>query len=141
MTQSTVGFIEQKPGARPSDKLVLVPRSLFQVFHYLSHGVEVPPEHLTPGIARATAEADGRAFDWRQVTGGLFTVRAGRGKKPPAGAAVAVRSRDHWFYIDDTDHATRSPLILMRPARQLDIGAGAAGAKTGGPILTLPVGR
>jgi hypothetical protein len=141
VTRSTVGFIEQTPAARPSDKLVLVPRSLIQVVYYLSHGVEVPPEHLTSGVAKATLEPDGRVFDWQQVTGGLFTVRAACGKKPPTNASVAVRYRGYWFYIDDTDHATKSTFLLLRPSRQLDLGASGSDRRTGGPVLTLPVGR
>ena len=140
--QSTVGFIERKPGAAPSDKLVVVPRALIQVVYYLSHGVEVPAEHLASGVARTTFEPDGRPFDWREVTGGLFTVKAACGKKPPAGAAVAVSYRGYWFYIEDTDHATKSTLVLLRPTRQLDLGAvGSNDKRTAGPMLTLPVGR
>jgi hypothetical protein len=141
VTQSTVGFLEQRPGAPPSDKVALITRSLFQVFHYLAHGVEVPAEHLACGVAKSTREADGRAFDWQQVTGELFTVRACRGKKPPASAAVAVPYRGYWFYIDDTDQATKSTFVLMRPSRQLEIGAPATDKKGNGPVLTLPVGR
>lgn len=140
VTQSTVGFIEQKPDAKPSDKLVLVPRSLIQVVFYLSHGVEVPIEHLASGVAKATAEPDGRAFDWQQVTGGLFTVKAACGKKPPPCATVAVQYRGYWFYIDDTDHPTKYTFILLRPSRQLDLGP-PPGDRRGGPVLTLPVGR
>jgi hypothetical protein len=140
VTQSTVGFVEQRPGAVPADKLVLVTRSLIQVFFYLSHGVEVPPEHLAAGVAKPTLEPGGRVFDWQQVTGGLFTVKSCRGKKPPVGATVAVPYRGYWFYIDDTDHPTKSTFVLMRPARQLDLGPAPADRK-GGPLLTLPVGR
>jgi hypothetical protein len=141
VTQSTVGFIEQRPGAEPSEKLVLVTRSLIQVFYYLSHGVEVPAAHLANGTAKATMESEGQMFDWQQVTGGLFTVKACQGKHPPACAAVAVPYRGYWFYIDDTDHASKSTFILIRSSRQLDLGATSGDRKTAGPVLTLPVGR
>jgi hypothetical protein len=121
--QSTVGFIEEPPGAPPSDKLVLITRSLSQVLFYLSHGVGVPANHLMGGVAGQTLEPDGRAFDRQQVTGGLFVVKARRGNKPPPGAVVAVRYRDHWFYIDDADHDTKSTFVLLVPSRQLDVGA------------------
>jgi hypothetical protein len=139
VTQSTVGFIEQKPDAQPSDKLTLVTRSLIQVLYYTAHGVEVPAEHLG-STAKATLEADGRPFDWQQVTGELFTVKSCWGKRPPACAAVAVRYRGYWFYIDDTDHATKSTFTLLRPSRRLEFGAGGSDRR-GGPVLTLPVGR
>ena len=140
VTQSTVGFINQKPNAQPSDKLELVARSLIQVLFYVSHGVEVPSEHLG-GVAKATLEPDGRPFDWQQVTGGLFTVKSICGKKPPPNAMVAVKYRGYWFYIDDTDHATKSTFTLLRPSRRLDLGAGGGERRGGGPVLTLPVGK
>ena len=91
-------------------------------------------------MARAVLEADGRVFDWQQVTGGLFTVKACRGKKPPACATVAVPYRGYWFYIDDTDHATKNTFVLLRPARQLELGPTPTDRKGAGPVLTLPVG-
>jgi hypothetical protein len=33
-----------------------------------------------------------------------------------------VRYRGYWFYIDDTDHDTKSTFVLMGPSRQLDLG-------------------
>ena len=86
LPNADVGFIEQRPNAPPSEKLVLVARSLIQVFYFLPHGVEVPGEHFASGVAKATLEADGRMFDWHQVTGELFTVKSCRGKNPPASA-------------------------------------------------------
>lgn len=141
VTQSTVGFIQDQPGAKPSDKLQLVTRSLIQVLFYIAHGVEVPAEHLACGLAKPTLEPDGRVFDWQQVTGNLFTVKACQGKRPPACAAVAVQYRDYWFYIDDTDHATKNTFMLMRPSRQLDFSAPPTERRGSAPLLTLPVGR
>ncbi|MBA4064261.1 MAG: hypothetical protein C0501_11205 [Isosphaera sp.] len=141
VTRSAVGFVDPPPGAPPSDRVELVTRSLIQVFFYAAHGVEVPAEHLAAGVAKPTLEPDGRVFDWRAVTGGLFAVKACRGKRPPAGAAVAVRYRGYWFYVDDTDHATKSTFVLLGPSRQLDLGAPAGDRKGGRPVLTLPVGR
>lgn len=142
VTQSTVGFIEKKPDAPPSEKINLVPRSLIQVAYYVSHGVDAPMEHIVSGVAKPTIGPDGRVFDWRQVTDDLFTVKSVCQKKRPACASVAVFHRGYWFYIDDRDHATKSTLNLLRPARRLDLGASGSERRTQqGPALTLPVGR
>jgi hypothetical protein len=141
VARDTVGFIEQRKDAPPSDKLMLVPRSLLQVIYYLSHGVEVPAQHLASGVAKTTLGPDGRPFDWQQVTGGLFTVKASGGKMRPACAALAVKYRGYWFYIDDTDHATKSTFVLLRPSRHLDFGSSFGDKRNGGPVLTLPAGR
>jgi len=141
IVQSTIGFIEQRPDAPPSDKLVFVTRSLIQVFFYLSHGVQIPLEHLASGVARTTLEPDGRFFDWSQVVGGLFEIKSCSSKKPPACAAVAVRYRGYWFYIEDSDHATKATFLLMGPSRELDFGASVRSRDGAKPLLTLPVGR
>src|SRR5262249_43947064 len=54
--------------------LDLETRSLRQVLFFVANGVEVPPEHLISGIAPMTPGADGAAFDWDLVLGGLFKV-------------------------------------------------------------------
>jgi len=142
LIQSTVGYLDRKPGSPPSEKINLVPRSLVQVIFYISHGVEIPIEHLACGLAKPTLEPDGRVFDWQQVMNGLFTVKVACRKKRPARAAVAVFHRGYWFYIEDSDQATKSTFNLLRPARRLDLGSVSGDRRTPpGPVLTLPVGR
>jgi len=55
----------------------------------------------------------------------------------PAHAAVAVRYRGNWFYIDDRDRNTKSTFMLLNYMFALQ--AGEYDSK--GPVLTLPVGR
>jgi hypothetical protein len=57
---------------------------------YLASGVEVADEHLAAG----PVGPDGRPFDWRAVTYGLFTMHLCQGHKPPPTAFVAVKYRD-----------------------------------------------
>jgi hypothetical protein len=129
-------FLKDAPPAG-LDKLDLETRSLLQVLFFLSHGVEVPPEHAVSGVAPQTVEPDGRVFDWQQVLGGLFRVSTAVGKEPPAGALVAVCYRDHWYYIDDRDRDTKATFALVLEVSRLQV----SGEKGGpGPVLTLPVG-
>jgi hypothetical protein len=142
VTLSTVGFIKKKAGAPVSESINIVPRSHVQVTYYISHGVEVPPDHLRRGVAKPTLESDGSLFDWRQVTNGLFSVKAVCQTKRPECAAVAVRHRGYWFDIEDADQSSKSTLNLLRPARRLDLDAFAGDRRPpSGPTLTLPVGR
>jgi hypothetical protein len=142
VTQSTVGFIDRRANAAPADKINLVPRSLVQVIFYIAHGVEVPLEHLTSGLAKPTLEPDGRIFEWQHVMSGLFDVKAVCQKKRPKCATIAVFHRGYWFYIEDSDQATKSTFNLLRPARHLDLGSVGGDRRTPpGPVLTLPVGR
>jgi hypothetical protein len=107
------------------------------VYFYLANGVEVPAEHLEAGLVRPPVGPDGRLFDGRAVTDGLFTVHACREHKPPPTAFVAVKYRDYWYYIDDRDQESKATLALVLSLSRLDF----ARQPPGGPFLTLPVGR
>jgi hypothetical protein len=121
----------------PSEDLRITPRSTSQVYFYLSHGVEVPCEHLAQGLVQPTVDSEGKPFDDRELTRGIFEVHACKGHKPPATAYVAVKSRGYWYYIDDRDQASKATLSLILQLSRLDFREG----KSSGPILTLPIGR
>jgi diadenosine tetraphosphatase ApaH/serine/threonine PP2A family protein phosphatase len=107
-----------------------------QALYYVSYGVDIPPEHAIGGLVTVTLDAAGQAFDWGNVMRGFFRVHWAKGHKRPPGAHVAVRYKDYWFYIDDTDQETKSTFSLLMELARLELTG-----KTGpGPQLTLPVG-
>jgi hypothetical protein len=116
--------------------LDLEPRSLLQSLYFVAHGVEVPPAHAAAGVAPLTVGPDGTAFDYQQVLGGLFKVCWACGKRPPAGASVAVKYHDYWFYIDAADRDTRATFALLLEMSRLELGPRSGAA----PLLTLPLG-
>jgi len=117
--------------------LDLEPRSLLQAMYFVSHGVDVPPEHEARGIARATRAEDGSVFDWIKVTQGVFRARWSRGDAPPANAHTAVFYQGCWFYIDEADHDSKATFSLLMELTRLDLQA-----KPGDrPLLTLPLSR
>jgi hypothetical protein len=124
----------------PSPELRIVTRSTSQVFSFLANGVEVPGEHLDCGLVKPAVDEEGKVFDARAVTAGLFEVHVAPGHKPPKSAYVAVKYRGHWFYIDDADAASKETLSLMIQLVRLDFNRQRLGG-TSGPLLTLPVGR
>ena len=75
------------------------------------------------------------AFDWADVTRGLFHVSTATSR--PDAAAVAVRYRGHWFYIDDTDLDSKSTFAFLSQLFALQAGS----AESVSPVLTLPVGN
>ncbi|MET0919166.1 MAG: hypothetical protein ABWY07_12180 [Burkholderiales bacterium] len=111
-------------------------RSLLQVLFFVSHGVEVPPQHAEGGVARTTVDETGQSFDWRQVLGGLFQVRSTAANQRPPGAAVAIRYKGFWYYIDEADHKTKSTFTLLMELARLNL-VDKPGIK---PLLTLPLG-
>ena len=111
-------------------------RSLLQVLFFVAHGLEVPPGHAEVGVARVTVDETGQSFDWRQVLGGLFRVRSTASTQRPPGAAVAIRYKGFWYYIDEADHETKSTFTLLMELARLNL-TDKPGAK---PLLTLPLG-
>jgi len=124
-------------GSSGLETLDLETRSLLQAMYFVSHGVEVPPEHLARRIARTTIDDDGNVFDWRKVTQGLFRVQWSRGDAPPASAHAAVFFQGYWFYIDEADHDSKSTFSLLMELTRLDL-QNKPGDR---PVLTLPISR
>lgn len=116
--------------------LDLETRSLLQVLFFVSHGVEVPREHLACGKATLTRGYDGRAFDWNEVVGGLFHVCSVKSKKPPPVAHVAVSYQGYWFYIDERDRATKATFALLLEVSRLELES----AEAQSFMFTLPLG-
>jgi hypothetical protein len=125
--------------AAPSGDLRLMPRSTIQVYYFLANGIEIPPEHIANGVIRPPVRPDGTPVDMRAVTAGLFTVHIHSGHKPPPEAYVAVKYRGYWYYIDDTDQASKTTFALLLDLSRLDFGQ--PDGSVNGPFLTLPVGR
>jgi hypothetical protein len=112
-------------------------RSLLQALYFVSHGVEIPPEHTADGRARRTLDADGQPFDWTRVTDGLFRVRWSTGEAPPPTAHVAIFYQGYWFYVDRADHETKATFSLLVELSRLELQP----RTTEGPLLTLPLSR
>src|SRR5262249_49449034 len=110
-------------------------RSLLQVLYFVSHGVDIPPEHVVKGLVTVTVGPDGEVFDWQRVVGGLFRVNWACSKKRPEGAAVAIQYAGYWFWIDATDQESKATFSLLLQLSRLDVAG-----KTAGPLLTIPIG-
>ena len=127
------------PSTYPSEgvtQIDLETRSLLQGLFFVSHGIEVPTEHVTRGVARVTLDEAGQAFDWQRVMAGFFTVRSSAGTERPTGAHVAIQYKGYWFYIDETDHETKSTFTLLMELARLNL-SDKGGTK---PVFTLPLG-
>lgn len=93
----------------------------------LGYGVEWPAMHAT----------DGRALPGRGQVGNATVkplVRVRSGTEAPADASAAVPYKGYWFWIDDTDIASKRAfsfmLILFSPAEN--------GQSAATPIVTVP---
>lgn len=117
--------------------LDLETRSLLQALFFVSHGIDVPKEHIVAGKVPMTCNPDGTSFDWRQVMDGLFHVHCVKSKRRPEEAYVAVRYEDYWYYIDHRDRDTKATFALLLEVSRLELQSYESEA----PLLTIPLGR
>ncbi|PIQ96647.1 MAG: hypothetical protein COV67_08380 [Nitrospinae bacterium CG11_big_fil_rev_8_21_14_0_20_56_8] len=110
-------------------------RSLMGIMFFLSQGVEIAEEDQKAGKVTVTRDESGNIFDWKKVTGDLLRVRTS--PVNPSSAAVSVRYRGHWFYIDDSDLNSKSSFTLLSQLFSLQSGK----LNMQSPLLTLPVGN
>ena len=116
------------------EEIHVATRSILDMMFLMSKGVRVPAKHVETGVAAMTCNFDGIAFDWAMVVGDLLSVCVS--KHRPNSFAIALKYRDHWYYVADDDHASKRTLMLFSALFQ----ARSAGAVADRPVLTLPVG-
>lgn len=109
--------------------VAVLTRSIYGVLQDISLEVDIPPEDIEAGAATAGIPLTSRAAGWR-----LLQIRSGNTQ--PKTAAVAVKYRGHWFWIDETDIRSKqvftSILILFNMA-------GTEKALLA-PVITVPAG-
>ena len=115
---------------RGSGGIGIITRSVYALADVLSAAIEVPEEDQRNGVT-ASYPAPG-------LTGNDLRIRYSKGK--PEHAAVAVKYRDGWFYIDETDHVTKRFFRLMGTLWSVAIAESAA-KDSAAPVLTVPVSR
>lgn len=116
------------------DQIALVGRSLMGVLFFLSQAVEVPARDETAHRVTRAVDENGRPLDWNEVTGGLLRIRSA--ETPPENAAMRVRYRGTWFYIDDSDLQSKSTFLLL--SQLFSLQAGSTGGRS--PLLTVSAG-
>jgi hypothetical protein len=112
---------------RQFDGIAISTRSILDLIEILKAAIEVPQEHVDAGLAVT--------YPAMSLTGKNIHIHASKDK--PKQAALAVKHRGYWFYIDDTDMHTK---LYYRTVRTLWL-TGIAGATDhrAAPVLTIPV--
>ncbi len=113
----------------------LMPRSILGCMYYLSLGVTIPKKDRVLGTVPVACHEDGSVFDWQEMLKGLLTVH--HSSSYPAHAFVAVRFRDFWYYIDNSDICSKRTFVLLQLLYSLQSNE----AKQLPTLLSLPIGR
>ncbi len=116
---------------RSDDEVAMVTRSLLEILIDFASSIEVPPLHVEEGRVPKTT-----VFDTDKEGGFRPMVRIHSGLERPADAFVAVRYRDHWFWVEDRDYPSKlvfSFLLILFSLTETDSGRGS-------PLVTIPAG-
>ena len=104
-------------------------RSTFDLIQILRAAVEIPQDHVGEGLS----------FTYPEVGLAGKNLRIHASKDKPKRAAVAVKHRGHWFYIDDTDMHTKLFYWIVRTLWSVSMAS--SSDQRAAPVLTIPVNR
>jgi len=109
------------------DGIAITTRSTFDLTEILRAAIEVPQEHASKGLTKK--------FPPQGLPGKNICIHASKDK--PQNAAIAVKHRGYWFYIEDTDLRTKMFYYAVRTLWSVSIVA--AADQKAAPVLTIPV--
>ncbi len=90
--------------ARSNREIAIQTRSIFEIMVELSARVQAPSEHVRKGYVSPTL-ADEASAD--------VPFRVSSGTTKPSEAYVAVRYLDHWFWIAQSDEASKVDFVFL----------------------------
>ncbi|NNK13598.1 MAG: hypothetical protein HKP52_05110, partial [Desulfofustis sp.] len=120
-------------GSAASDdrEIAMLTRSMFDIIAELSQFVHIPEQHVREN--RASPGVIDKASSYEEVRSRVF-VKSDQNK--PEDSFLAVKYRDYWFYIEDTDYRSKRMFSFLLFLLSLAEGGGEGLA----PVLTLPTG-
>jgi hypothetical protein len=111
------------------DGLAVQTRSVGEIMVNVAASIEVPGEHVKQGLVQALSEPPGVQ---RPVLRILSSMNS------PRQANVAVLHRGWWYYVDDTDLASKRAFLQIQMLFMTRLSEATRGVQ-GAPLLTIPV--
>ena len=114
-------------GLVPDNKneIMVMTSSLLEIINELAWRIDVPQNHVEEGRTGSTFEStDG----W-----GTPLIRVHFSDEQPKDSYVAVRLRDHWFYIDDRDMLSKRTFAIV----QIVLSLTDSGETARGPVVSI----
>ena len=112
---------------RNPNEVAMLTRSMMEIMLQLGFGIDLPAAHATGG----------RALPGQRLPGDAQAeplVRIRSGTEPPADAYAAVPYRGYWYWIDDTDIASKRIFTFLMILFSL----AETGQTTAAPVVTVP---
>ena len=131
-----------KPGAREikvsygmiaenDSEIAMLTRSIMQIMVEFSSQVEIPTLHVNEGrVAPALVQHSKPGEKFEKL------IRIKNATEKPEDAFTAVKYRDHWFWIDDRDFASKRIFTFLMVLFSIT----ETGGKEGLPLITIPAG-
>jgi hypothetical protein len=119
--------IAQGPDSALEGGISMSTRSIYNLLEILSAAIDVPKQDQVSGAALSYPPAG--------LVGEKLRVR--RASVVPENVATAVEYRDAWYYIDDTNQATKLFFRLVTTLMSVSIADSTSNGAT--PLLTVPV--
>ena len=116
---------------RNEQELAVLSRSMAEILIDLAAGIEVPAAHVAEGRTVASARVASAEHPRDRPL-----VRILSGPAAPANAFCAVHYRDTWYWIDDSDIASKRIFTLL----MIFFSLAETGTAPQVPALTIPVG-
>jgi hypothetical protein len=112
--------------------LAVQTRSVAEILHSVAASIEVPGEHVQGGFVQVRSvppEASG-------TLGPILRIHSS--SSAPRQANVAVQHRGWWYYVDDTDLASKRAFLQIQMLFMTRLSEATRGAQAT-PLLTIPV--
>jgi hypothetical protein len=109
------------------DGIAISTRSTFDLIEILKAAIEMPQEHASAGLT----------LNFPPIGLAGKNIHIHTSKNKPQSAAMAVKHRGYWFYIEDTDMQTKLFYKAVRTLWSISIAAGSD--QKAAPVLTIPV--
>jgi len=112
---------------RSGREVAILSRSMLELFLELGFGIELPPAHAMDGRAAPGLWRPGDAED-------KPLVRIHSGTEAPADIYTAVKYKGYWYWIDDTDIASKRTFTFLMILSSL----AQTGQSPAVPVVTVP---
>lgn len=110
--------------------LAVQTRSVADILHTVAASIEVPGEHVKEGLVQTRSVPP-------EASGGPI-LRIHSSRSTPRQANIAVQHRGWWYYVDDTDLASKRAFLLIQTLFLTRLSEGTRGTQAT-PLLTIPV--
>jgi len=123
-------YVTDRIVSRADNEILIQTRSMLAIMGFLGLGVEVPKEDVDANRVMATPAYLQKVIEER----GPMRIRVQ--KERPEDPFAAIQYRNHWFYIDATDHLSKRTFGTIQLLFELLAPSGVGAT----PLLSLPAG-